>query len=57
MPGSVHDTRVFNEALQKYANKFPFPPEGTYMRTAFYKLFVFFIIADMHVVRRKVLPC
>jgi hypothetical protein len=27
-PGSVHDTRVFNEALVKYANKFPFPPEG-----------------------------
>ncbi|XP_014660846.2 uncharacterized protein LOC106804388 [Setaria italica] len=29
-PGSVHDTRVFNEALQKYADKFPFPPEGKY---------------------------
>jgi hypothetical protein len=27
-PGSVHDTRVFNEALVKYADKFPFPPEG-----------------------------
>jgi hypothetical protein len=26
--GSVHDTRVFNEALDKYANKFPFPLEG-----------------------------
>ncbi|CAN6273478.1 unnamed protein product [Urochloa humidicola] len=29
-PGSVHDTRVFNEALEKYADKFPFPPEGKY---------------------------
>jgi hypothetical protein len=27
-PGSVHDIRVFNEALQKYADKFPFSPEG-----------------------------
>jgi hypothetical protein len=27
-PGSVHDTRVFNEALVKYADKFPFPSEG-----------------------------
>ncbi|XP_062188875.1 protein ALP1-like [Phragmites australis] len=27
-PGSVHDTRVFNEALNNYADKFPFPPEG-----------------------------
>jgi hypothetical protein len=26
--GSVHDTKVFNEALVKYADKFPFPPEG-----------------------------
>jgi hypothetical protein len=27
-PDLVYDTRVFNEALQKYADKFPFPPEG-----------------------------
>jgi hypothetical protein len=27
-PGSVYDTRVFNEALQKYTDMFPFPPEG-----------------------------
>jgi uncharacterized membrane protein len=26
--GSVHDTRIFNEALQKYADKFPFSLEG-----------------------------
>jgi hypothetical protein len=24
----VHDTRVFSEALHKYADKFPFPSEG-----------------------------
>src|SRR6266540_685127 len=27
-PGSVHDTRVFNDALQKYADDFPYPPTG-----------------------------
>jgi hypothetical protein len=26
-PSSVHDMRVFNEALDKYADKFPFPAE------------------------------
>jgi hypothetical protein len=37
-PGPVHDTRVFNDALQKYAVKFPFPPEGTFIKTTFHKL-------------------
>jgi hypothetical protein len=32
-PGSVHDTRVFNEALVKYGNKFPFSPEGKKYQT------------------------
>jgi hypothetical protein len=27
-PGSVHNMRVFNDALEKYRGKFPFPPEG-----------------------------
>ena len=27
-PGSVHDMRVFNDALHKYGDKFPHPPEG-----------------------------
>jgi hypothetical protein len=31
--GSMHDTRVFNEALDKYADKFPFPSEGTKIST------------------------
>jgi hypothetical protein len=26
--GSVHDMRVFNDALRKYGNKFPHPPQG-----------------------------
>jgi hypothetical protein len=32
--GLVHDTRVFNEALVKYAVNFPFPLEGTKYQTA-----------------------
>jgi hypothetical protein len=27
-PGSVHDMRVFNDALEKYRGKFLFPPKG-----------------------------
>ncbi|XP_062204812.1 protein ALP1-like [Phragmites australis] len=29
-PGSVHDMRVFNDAIQKYADKFPFPSHGKF---------------------------
>jgi hypothetical protein len=28
-PGSVHDMRVFNDATNKYKDKFPHPPSGT----------------------------
>ena len=27
-PGSVHDMRVFNDAIRKYGDKFPHPPPG-----------------------------
>ena len=27
-PGSVHDMRVFSDAIQKYGDKFPHPPPG-----------------------------
>ena len=27
--GSAHDTRIFNESLEKYADTYPAPPEGT----------------------------
>lgn len=30
-PGSVHDMRVFKDALDKYGDKFPHPPQGTIM--------------------------
>lgn len=29
-PGSEHDTRILNDSLVKYADKFPTPPAGTY---------------------------
>ena len=28
-PGSVHDMRVFDDAMNKYSNAFPHPPPGT----------------------------
>lgn len=28
-PGSAHDTRIFNNTLDKYSNRFPHPPDGT----------------------------
>ena len=30
-PGSVHDMRVFNDALRKYGDNFPHPPLGKLM--------------------------
>ena len=27
-PGSVHDMRVFKDAIDKYGDKFPHPPQG-----------------------------
>jgi hypothetical protein len=32
-PDVMHDMRVFNETLDKYADKFPFPLEGTKIST------------------------
>ena len=29
-PGSAHDTRILNDSLVKYADRFPTPPAGTY---------------------------
>ena len=29
-PGSVHDMRVFNDAMTTYGDRFPHPPEGKY---------------------------
>jgi hypothetical protein len=30
-PGSVHDMRVFSDAIEKYSDKFPHPPEGIHV--------------------------
>jgi hypothetical protein len=44
-PGPVHDTRVFNEALVKYADKFSFPPEGTkYQTTTLFMILAILLI-------------
>jgi hypothetical protein len=29
-PGSTHDMRVFKDAIEKYGDKFPHPPEGKF---------------------------
>jgi hypothetical protein len=43
-PGSVHDMRVFNDALRKYGTIFPHPPPGTIILMQFN--FVLFIIKN-----------
>ena len=43
--GSVHDMRVFNDALEKFENKFPHPPEGMHVLfNVFFVLVVVFVI-------------
>ena len=39
-PGSVHDMRVFNDALEKFGDKFPHPPLGMYGLLHFFIVFV-----------------
>lgn len=34
-PGSVHDMRVFKDALSRFADKFPRPPSGTKLHTQY----------------------
>jgi hypothetical protein len=44
-PDSVHDVRVFNDALKKFGNKFPHPPEGMHvLYNCFFVLVVVFVI-------------
>ena len=37
-PSSVHDMSVFNDAHDKYADKFPHPPQGICVSWAFFTL-------------------
>ena len=39
-PGLVHDMRVFNDALEKFGDKFPHPPLGMYGLLHFFIVFV-----------------
>jgi hypothetical protein len=34
-PGSAHDTRILNDTLITFANKFPYPPSGKYLYFCF----------------------
>ena len=44
-PCSVHDMRVFNDALEKFENKFPHPPEGMHVLfNVFFVLVVVFVM-------------
>jgi hypothetical protein len=50
-PGSVHDMRVFNDALEKFGDKFPHPPEGIHVLVNV--LFVFFVLVVVFVMLLK----
>ena len=39
-PGSVHDMRVFNDALEKFGNKFPHPPKDMHVLCNFFFVLV-----------------
>jgi hypothetical protein len=34
-PGSVHDMRVFKDAIEKFKDRFPFPPQGIHVLHVF----------------------
>ena len=52
-PGFVHDTRVFNDALEKFGNKFPHPPEGMHVLCNFF----FVLVVVFVMVLTQVLCC
>lgn len=35
-PGSVHDMRVFKDAITKYRDKYPHPPKGIVLAEFYY---------------------
>jgi len=45
-PGSVHDMRVFKDAIEKYGDKFPHPPQGS---DVFYSVFFSHFFNTLHV--------
>jgi hypothetical protein len=51
-PGSVHDMRVFKDALDKYGDKYPHPPQGTGF---LYEFFFSHICNCFHVTDNKIL--
>ena len=58
-PGSVHDMRVFRDAMDKYGSKFPHPPPGTKKIAITNSFFLFYyqiIILTITFDCRKILP-
>jgi hypothetical protein len=44
-PGLIHDMRAFNDALEKFGNKFPHPPKGMHVLfNVFFVLVVVFVM-------------
>jgi hypothetical protein len=50
-PDYIHDMRVFNDALEKFGDKFPHPPEGIHVLVNV--LFVFFVLVVVFVMLLK----
>ena len=53
-PGSVHDMRVFKDAIDKYGDRFPHPPEGIDLS---YDLFFYLDALTLHLAYNKLQPC
>jgi hypothetical protein len=55
-PDSVRDTRVFNEALQKYTDKFPFSLEGINITIVLFIVWTFMVLSRLLALGFSVLP-
>ena len=53
-PGSVHDMRVFKDAIDKYGDRFPHPPEGIDLS---YDLFFHLDALTLHLAYKKLQLC
>ena len=53
-PGSVHDMRVFKDAIDKYGDRFPHPPEG--IDLSYYLLFNLNALT-LYLAYNKLQPC
>ena len=60
-PGSVHDIRVFKDAIDKFGDKFPHPPEGIdlffCMLSHYCNTWHVTCLNHLTLMCRKILPC